>query len=990
MEIFCGRANLSKRLRAKRFQVISVDHIAAKGVTIFQIDITNRNQRKVLETLLNLDCIIYAHFAPPCGTASAARNIQPGPPPLRSPAFPMGLPRLTFVQKTRVRLANQLYRWTVDAILRLDARQIAWSVENPASSLMWITDPFIELARLRHLIGFSFHTCMFQAPRKKDTAIWCNINELRQHLERKCDDSHVHAKWGRTPSGFATAEECAYNDSIAAAWAEAIYEYALSIGFHDLPETVLTDTQDVNLVTNKALIGCLPRGRKMLPFISDFLQPQVHNITDAPEVRTLAIGKRIPATCKLFPAGSKLIKFSNETGGVDADNVGLPSFALIGIPREPLDFLKEACKLIHPTAMALTVGGALQQNIDRYNEPSTLELRKFQCHFAQELVRMCERNKPVEETRRADMCQHVRKILDGKRTALFGELLEMMSYPDSKIAAEMEAGFPLCGWLPASGVFPCRIRPPEISEEFLRQMARSFTARTLAATKSSGDKTLDEALWAATLDEVSDGFLAGPFEVADVPHHGVISPRFGLQQKNKLRPIDNFTASHVNSATGLEEKFHVDSIDEICAMVKTWLQRGPPGLRLVGKTYDMRKAYRQIAIREDHLDLAWISVWDPTKGSPAVFRMESMPFGATASVGAFLRISQAVKCIGISLCGLVWSSFFDDFVCVCREGTQTQTDRMVRLLFKTLGRRLSEDAEKDLPFATRFHALGVEFDLSEVCNGHFTVGNTSSRKEEIGTKIDSILTNNELEPAVAESMRSRLLFAEAQIYGRHAKIALQTIGHVGLSKQICRPLTTGVKRALTWMKDRVLHAAPRIIETAHRTVFYLFLDGACTPSSSTEEWSGTSVGAVLADSSGNVLRFFGHVISPQLVASWGKPDKTQYIFEAEVLPYTLCLLVWKDLLCGCALFAFIDNEAARASWISASAHSEIAKNFIHQGAAMEADLDVRPFFSRVPTHSNFGDAPSRGKFALLQSLGAERTLVSDDMICALCEPSECG
>ena len=233
------------------------------------------------------------------------------------------------------------------------------------------------------------------------------------------------------------------------------------------------------------------------------------------------------------------------------------------------------------------------------------------------------------------------------------------------------------------------------------------------------------------------------------------------------------------------------------------------------------------------------------------------------------------------------------------------------------GWRLSEDA--DLPFATRFHALGVEFDLSEVCNGHFTVGNTSSRKEEIGTKIDSILTNNELEPAVAESMRSRLLFAEAQIYGRHAKIALQTIGHVGLSKQICRPLTTGVKRALTWMKDRVLHAAPQIIETAHRTVLYLFLDGACTPSSSTEEWSGTSVGAVLADSSGNVLRFFGHVISPQLVASWGKPDKTQYIFEAEVLPYTLCLLVWKDLLCGCALFAFIDNEAARASWISASA-----------------------------------------------------------------------
>ena len=104
----------------------------------------------------------------------------------------------------------------------------------------------------------------------------------------------------------------------------------------------------------------------------------------------------------------------------------------------------------------------------------------------------------------------------------------------------MEAGFPLCGWLPTSRVFPCRIRPPEISEEFLRQMAGSFTARTLASTKSSGDDAFDDALWAATMDEVRDGFLTGPYDASEVPRRSVISPRFGIQQKNKLRPIDNF------------------------------------------------------------------------------------------------------------------------------------------------------------------------------------------------------------------------------------------------------------------------------------------------------------------------------------------------------------------------------------------------------------------------------------------------------------------
>ena len=284
-EVFCGRANLSKRLRAKRFQVISVDHVAAKGVPVFRVDITNRNQREVLERLLNLDCILYVHFAPPCGTASAARHIQPGPPPLRSYSFPMGFPGLTFVQRTRVKTANFLFKWTVDTILQLDARGIAWSVENPASSLMWITDPFVGLLAFEHLVAFSFHTCMFQAKRKKDTAIWCSYHELRHHLERKCDGQHPHANWGRTQTGFATAEERAYNDAISASWAEAVHEYALSQGFHDLPATVTADQADVNLVTNKAILGCLPRGRKMLPFMSDFLQPRVHNIAGVTAVQ---------------------------------------------------------------------------------------------------------------------------------------------------------------------------------------------------------------------------------------------------------------------------------------------------------------------------------------------------------------------------------------------------------------------------------------------------------------------------------------------------------------------------------------------------------------------------------------------------------------------------------------------------------------------------------------------------------------------------------
>ena len=88
VEIFCGKSGLSKRLRQKRFQVVSVNHVAPKGVPVLRIDISSKAQREVLEELLRLDAVLYVHFALPCGTASAARNIQPGPPPLRSTVHP--------------------------------------------------------------------------------------------------------------------------------------------------------------------------------------------------------------------------------------------------------------------------------------------------------------------------------------------------------------------------------------------------------------------------------------------------------------------------------------------------------------------------------------------------------------------------------------------------------------------------------------------------------------------------------------------------------------------------------------------------------------------------------------------------------------------------------------------------------------------------------------------------------------------------------------
>ena len=307
LRFFAAKPDCRRSCATIIFQVISVDHEATKGVPILKIDIADANQRAVLEELLELDKVLYVHLAPPCGTASAAREIQPGPPPLRSVLFPMGLPHLNFVQSTRVRKANFLYAWTCKIVLRLHAKNIGWSIENPASSLMWITDPFVALLEsIQNVVAFSFHTCMFAAPRKKDTAIWTSVQQLRTHLERKCDGAHQHLRWGRTSQGFATAEECAYNDNLCATWSEAIVDFALHKGFSRPAATaqeVVVSTTSATYV-NKAILGCLPRGRKMLPFISDFLQPATYTIfLSFQQFKPWPLGNAFLTTLHLFPKG---------------------------------------------------------------------------------------------------------------------------------------------------------------------------------------------------------------------------------------------------------------------------------------------------------------------------------------------------------------------------------------------------------------------------------------------------------------------------------------------------------------------------------------------------------------------------------------------------------------------------------------------------------------------------------------------------------------
>ena len=83
-------------------------------------------------------------------------------------------------------------------------------------------------------------------------------------------------------------------------------------------------------------------------------------------------------------------------------------------------------------------------------------------------------------------------------------------------------------------------------------------------------------MWRQTLKELEDGGLKGPYSADELS--SVVGPlwiaarRFGLQQGDKVRPIDNFAEFNVNKAFGAKEKVDLLSIDNVVSWARARLE----------------------------------------------------------------------------------------------------------------------------------------------------------------------------------------------------------------------------------------------------------------------------------------------------------------------------------------------------------------------------------------------------------------------------------
>ena len=141
-----------------------------------------------------------------------------------------------------------------------------------------------------------------------------------------------------------------------------------------------------------------------------------------------------------------------------------------------------------------------------------------------------------------------------------------------------------------------------------------------------------------------------------------------------MRLIEDFSVCGVNATVGLPEKLRVESVDQVVAIILSMMHAKQALRRLpwTGRTFDLKAAYKQFGVSLDESNRLGIAI-KSGQNDVSFYNVLPLPFGATGSVVAFLRIAAALAFIGTRGLLICWSSFFDDFTAIAPENVAGNT-----------------------------------------------------------------------------------------------------------------------------------------------------------------------------------------------------------------------------------------------------------------------------------------------------------------------------
>eukprot|EP00435_Cladocopium_sp_Y103_P045630 s145_g13.t1 len=587
LELFAGTARLTRCFGRKGFKALAFDKTSkrSEGQNVIEYHLSNKDEVDSLLSFIrmNANCIALIHLAPPCGTTSRARgkrlrflralNIKE-PRPLRDDLHPDGFHWLSGSDKLRTEAANLLYEHTVLIARTAIELHIAITIDNPANSLMWKTTPFVSLFSMFPQLKFVvFHNCAHGGSRDKLTAFATNVDWF-DSLALRCDGRHSHAPWTPTVVAgkvqYPTHSEAAYPEILCERMASLVFNVILSLG------ALTTDTLQQHVAAqgkslNRVVMGALPRGKHVKPLVSEFgfyinvvLPPQSDD--------------ELQQFYSFLPKGSAVQSRLLTNWGCIRDAMDKQikkhdlSCKLSALKRQ--NGLQQVCdKEEDQVKMFSSLGCVANTNFKLLLDLENNRPRDFAC----EKVVMALPREPLDFMVRAVEAGHPRN------TAI-------SLPPKLQKAVDWNRDAPL------ASRFSSLPKGRQTSQDGCQHTA-VFEQRHECTCQSKSSSELSSATWEETEKELREGWM----ELDPGDGRGASwAMRFGLQQNYKVRVIDDFSIAGVNQTAGLHDGLKNFGTDDIAALLAYSLDSNGNAVHpTIGKTMDLRSAYKQFGICEE-------------------------------------------------------------------------------------------------------------------------------------------------------------------------------------------------------------------------------------------------------------------------------------------------------------------------------------------------------------------------------------------------------
>ena len=365
----------------------------------------------------------------------------------------------------------------------------------------------------------------------------------------------------------------------------------------------------------------------------------------------------------------------------------------------------------------------------------------------------------------------------------------------------------------------------------------------------------------------------------------------------------------------------------------------------LGRTLDLRKAYKQMAVVASDRHLMVLTQEGPN--GRLFYISDALPFQARGSVFSFLRTSRALSFlmnVGMMIPGAV---FFDDFPSITETSSAGSAFDGPRTLLDALGWLYAEDTDKCKPFGSCFDVLGCRLDLTHLTSGNLVLANREGRLESAQSMVERMKSEDNPRSLIPV-VQGHLNFASGFVMGRALQIARSLSWRQDPSQfaELCDSILATLgkckPRSLSWHSPR------------HPIL--LFTDAA-------KEDGVAGIGAVLVDTLGGKPEVYDDdgEIPADLIQHWQATGQQQVISQAELAVVVAMRHMLKERLSGRRVMYFIDNEAAKFSLLKGTSGKEAMQQLTAAFHAVDLAFPSIAWVERIPSESNPSDAPSRGR-----------------------------